>query len=211
MFYRIVAALLEYPDAWLRAALPEIAQAVHDDRSSMSVEERAALTVFVGRLMVGEPLTLEESYARTFDLTPENSLHLTHHLIGEDRNRGPALVDLGEFYKLHGLAISRNELPDYLPLMLEFVSTLDAAAGLRFLSRWNKVLRQLAANLGEDENGYGALIRLVEGRGRSAADEDDAEPVAARPRTDPCLDDADFEPPVTWTTPTAGSACPSNR
>jgi nitrate reductase delta subunit len=108
---------------------------------------------------------------RTFDLTPEHALHLTHHLFGDDKNRGPALIDLTEYYKQFGLEIAANEggsneLPDYLPLVLEFTSQLDDEEGRMFLSQWTKVLNQLATNLEKAESHYAPLVRLVEQRSR---------------------------------------------
>ncbi|MBV2235569.1 MAG: nitrate reductase molybdenum cofactor assembly chaperone [Sterolibacterium sp.] len=207
MFYRIVSSLLEYPNAELRAALPEIRAAVvgADD---ISPEERSALAALLDQFdaqCLQQPLALEEEYVRTFDMVPEHSLHLTHHLIGEDKNRGPALIDLGEYYKEFGLNISEDakEIPDYLPLMMEFVSLLDADEARLFLSGWTKVLRQLRVNLQEAGSRYAVLIELIEARSQLLAAS--AEQVDPTPdiKTDPLLDDGDFDPPVDWSSPPA--------
>jgi nitrate reductase delta subunit len=209
MFYRIASALLGYPDADLRAALAEIGQAVATG-ADIESEERAVLDRFIVELDGRNPTAAEEEYVRTFDMVPEHSLSLTHHLIGADRNRGPAMIGLTEFYGSHGFEIAEKELPDYLPLLLEFVSLLDVAEGKAFLARWNKVLRQLRANLAEADSPYADLIGLIEKRSRLAATDDDCEIVPAVPKTDPCLDDGDFDPPVTWTGPAAASPCASS-
>jgi nitrate reductase delta subunit len=203
MFYRIISALLEYPDAALRAALPEI-EATISAADDVSATERSTLSGFVARLLASDPIACEEEYVRTFDMTPEHSLHLTHHLLGEDKNRGPALIDLTRFYQQRGLTIAANELPDHLPLMLEFVSLLPVDEGRSFLSGWHKILRQLRANLAEGGNTYAALIELVEMRARSVAADDTR--VVAAPKTDPTLDDGGFEPPVEWSTPSPCAA-----
>ncbi|MBI4986319.1 MAG: nitrate reductase molybdenum cofactor assembly chaperone [Rhodocyclales bacterium] len=206
MFYRLASALLAYPDADLRAALPEIGAAVAA-AVDLSADERAGLAAFVAALAAGDPLAAEEDYVRTFDMVPEHSLDLTHHLIGEDKNRGPALIDLSEFYKEYGVEIAGKELPDYLPLMLEFVSTLEADEGRLFLSRWNKVLRQLHANLAAAGSRYAALVALIERRSRLVEAGGEIALAAAVPTSDPCLADGDFDPPVNWTLPPAGSPC----
>lgn len=209
MYYRILSALLGYPDAALREALPEIRAAMASLRD-LTPCEREALAVFLAKLealAAADPTAAEEDYVRTFDMVPEHSLHLTHHLLGEDRNRGPALIDLGEFYKDCGFGISARELPDYLPLMLEFVSLLEAEEAKVFLSRWNKVLRQLCANLEEAGSGYAGLVRLVEMRGRLVEQSGHPDAPAAAAKTDPCLDDGDFDPPVSWSTPACGAPC----
>lgn len=210
MFYRIASALLGYPDADLRSALPEIAEAIGE--AGASAEERAVLAGFVERLSQADPTEAEAEYVRTFDMVPEHSLHLTHHLIGEDKNRGPALIDLTEFYKEYGIEIREKELPDYLPLMLEFVSTLEAEEGRLFLSRWNKVLRQLDANLTEGNSPYADLVRLIEARSRLVEASGDVAVAAAVKKTDPCQDDGDFDPPVNWNAPPAlAPTCAASR
>jgi nitrate reductase delta subunit len=105
---------------------------------------------------------------QTFDMVPEHSLHLTHHLFGDDRGRGPALVDLSEHYKGMGLEMKEGEIPDYLPLILEYVATLDEVAARLFLADAGKVLTVLAANLENAKSRYAPLLRLVEQRGHLA-------------------------------------------
>ncbi len=203
MFYRIVSALLGYPGASLREALPEIGGAVAAG-AGLSVEERKVLARFIGALADRNPTEAEADYVHTFDMVPEHSLHLTHHLIGADKNRGPALIDLTEFYREYGFQIAQRELPDYLPLMLEFVSELGAEEDRLFLTRWGKVLRQLRTNLADAGSPYADLIGLVEARCLVRPAGDDEPAVAAR--TDPCLDAGDFDPPVNWNTPPAACA-----
>jgi len=205
MFHRIVSFLLQYPDAGLRRALPEIAIAIAGD-DTLLPGERQTLAAFVENLVAADPTQAEADYVATFDMVPEHSLHLTHHLLGEDRNRGPALIDLGEFYREYGLEISQRELPDYLPLILEFSSLLESEEALLFLSRWTKVLRQLVANLEDVGSPYAPLVKLVETRS-CLAEAGNATPVAAATRSDPCLADGDFDPPVNWSAPPVGGAC----
>ena len=205
MFHRIVSTLLQYPDADLRQALPEVAIAIAGD-DTLVPEERQALAAFVEALAAADPTQAEADYVATFDMVPEHSLHLTHHLMGEDKNRGPALIDLGEFYREYGLEISERELPDYLPLILEFSSLLEVEEARLFLSRWTKVLRQLAANLEDAGSPYARLVELVEARS-CLAEAGNAVPVAAATRSDPCLADGDFDAPVNWSAPPINGAC----
>lgn len=202
---RILSALLGYPDAELRAALPEISAAL--SCADIAPEEHAVLVRFIEELSKSDPIASEEDYVRTFDMVPEHSLHLTHHLIGEDKNRGPALIDLAEFYKDCGVEIVEKELPDYLPLVLEFVSVLEEDEGRMFLWRWNKVLRQLQANLAAVGSPYADLVGIVEQRSRVAEAGSVAETVQAAQKTDPWLADGDFDPPIRWNeAPTASSS-----
>lgn len=161
--YKILSVLLEYPEPELLDHLPEItAQIARGDE--LDPAERDALNTFVDYL-AGTPLTrLQADYVKTFDLTAEHSLHLTHHLFGDDKNRGPALIDLSELYKDYGVEVAANELPDYLPLVLEFAAYLEDGEASVFLSDANKVLRTLADNLNRAGSPYAPLISIVEGR-----------------------------------------------
>lgn len=174
MFYPLLSKLLDYPVDDLYAALPELRAAL---AQGCSAEERRVLEGFLDHLAGMAPTEAQARYVQTFDLTPQHALHLTHHLFGDDKNRGPALIDLAEFYREYGLELAIgaandedaqtpavNELPDYLPLMLEFATQLDAEEARMFLSQWSKVLGQLAANLEAAQSPYAPLIRLVEGR-----------------------------------------------
>ena len=172
LLYRILAKLLDYPNDELVSVLWEIR-----DRAKLSSEfqpdEGKAVQKFLDQM---EPMSLTEwqaEYVQTFDLTPEHALNLTHHLFGDDKNRGPALIDLTEFYKDYGLGITgkednpeegSNELPDFLPLVLEFASQLHEEEAQMFLAQWTKVLNQLAANLDKAESPYAPLVRLIGNR-----------------------------------------------
>ncbi len=161
--YKLLSVLLEYPDQELIDHLPEIpeklAQCVDIDEA-----EQRALCEFIDYL-ARRPLTeLQATYVQTFDMTAENSLHLTHHLFGDDKNRGPALIDLGELYKDYGVEVVTNELPDYLPLILEFAAYLDDNEAMVFLSDAHKVLKVLAENLNNAGSPYARLLSIVEGR-----------------------------------------------
>ena len=111
---------------------------------------------------------LQAHYVKTFDLTPDNALYLTHHLFEEqDRARGPALVRLSEYFTQQGFEIDRGELPDYLPLILEYVSTLpDMASARGFLEQTTDVANVLAKNLALMESPYAALLCMVARHGK---------------------------------------------
>jgi nitrate reductase delta subunit len=173
-FYRILSKLLDYPDDELNSVTWEIRERAKFGGEFRPGEGRVVLD-FLDR-MESLPMTeWQGAYVQTFDLTPEHSLHLTHHLFGDDKNRGPALIDLTEFYKEYGLEISAraegdeegvNELPDFLPLVLEFASQLHDGEAEMFLSQWAKVLNQLATNLDEAGSPYAPLVGLVGERAR---------------------------------------------
>jgi len=163
--YKLISVLLEYPDRELLDHLPEIREAI-DKNHDIDATEKAAMQKFIDHL-ANTPLTeLQASYVQTFDLTPEHSLHLTHHLFSDDndRNRGPALIDLGELYKEYGVKVMTNELPDYLPLVLEFAAGLEQNEAAIFLSDANKVLGVLATNLAKANSPHAPLLSIIESR-----------------------------------------------
>jgi nitrate reductase delta subunit len=163
--YKILSVLLDYPSQDLLDAGAELRAEIARN-PGIDTSEKDALRKFVDHL-AQEPLTeLQASYVKTFDLTPEHSLHLTHHLFGDDndRNRGPALIDLGELYKDYGIETTTNELPDYLPLVLEFAAMLEDTEATAFLADANKVLTVLADNLAKAGSPYAPLLSIIKSR-----------------------------------------------
>jgi len=167
IIYTILSRLLDYPDPDLKGNLDVMDEVLNKD-SQITEQERTAINDFIEQLRQQSLMELQQEYVQTFDMVPEHSLHLTHHLFGDDRGRGPALVDLSEHYKGMGLGMKEGEIPDYLPLILEYVSTLDEMAARVFLADAGKVLTVIAANLEKSASRYAPLVRLVEHRGQLA-------------------------------------------
>lgn len=122
--FRALSALLQYPDQDLLDAVPEIAALV----GQMPLIQRP-LAPLLGHLarhdQTGDLIALQEEYVATFDRNPSHSLHLFEHVHGESRDRGQAMVDLMAEYRRHGMQMGGNDLPDFVPLFLEFLSQLD--------------------------------------------------------------------------------------
>lgn len=167
--YKILSILLEYPSAELAEYWHELEESI-DDLDNASEEDKVALREFLSWAQSLPLLSLQANYVKTFDQSPENALYLTHHLFEEqDRERGPTLVELSDYYKSQGFEIDSNELPDYLPLILEYVSTLDDETQARlFLKQSAEACEIVAVNLESIESPYAALIRIIERHGRLA-------------------------------------------
>lgn len=172
--FKLLSALLDYPSddllLELRAAAVEAGGArdfvlALDRGAAFSPDERAAVAGFIDMLLSLEATEAKQEYVRTFDLTAEHSLHLTHHLFGEEKTRGPALIDLSEYLKAYGFTHDESELPDYLPLLLEFVAQLSADEARVFLGDAAKVLRVIATNLEKASSPYAPLVRIIENQG----------------------------------------------
>lgn len=172
--FKLLSLLLEYPDddslAGLRLAVDEAGIAVDlvraiDAEAIFSKEEHAAIGDFVDGLLALDATEAKSRYVQTFDLAAEHSLHLTHHIFGEEKTRGPALIDLSEYLKSYGFKHDEKELPDFLPLILEFISLLDESEATVFLGDTSKVLKVIAGNLDKAGSPYAKLIHIIDNHG----------------------------------------------
>lgn len=172
--FKLIGNLLDYPSDDFLAELREAVAGAGgtaalvagcDAAGLLDAAEGAAVASFIDSLLAGDALALQGAYVQSFDLVAEHSLHLTHHIFGEEKTRGPALIDLGEFYKSHGFVVDERELPDYLPAMLEFASELSVEEMRVFLGDVGKVLKVLADNLEKSSSPYTPLVRIVEHQG----------------------------------------------
>ena len=170
LLYKILSLLLDYPSAELRENWGEIKGSVAG-LGDATEQDKHALRTFISW---AEPLALtafQAEYVKTFDLNPDNALYLTHHLFEEqDRERGPTLVNLSLYLKSQGYAIQGGELPDYLPLLLEYCSTLEDEMGAwLFLKESAHVSEVVAKKLENIGSPYALLLRIVERHGRLSA------------------------------------------
>ncbi len=143
---KILAALLHYPEEEIQAAAPELRVLVAAD-TLLREPERRDLAAFVTRMQEGDLLELQSEYVATFDRGRKLSLHLFEHVHGESRDRGQAMVDLLTRYRAIGLEIAVKELPDYLPLFLEYCSVLPRDQGREQLGEIGHLMELLHARL----------------------------------------------------------------
>jgi nitrate reductase delta subunit len=159
--FRVLSALLCYPEQELLDALTELL-AVLDAEALVPAEQRAALDCFMRELGDMELLDAQERYVALFDRNRSLSLHLYEHVHGESRDRGQAMVRLATLYGLHGLEVAVNELPDFLPLYLEFLSVMPEAAARSMLAEAVHVVAALAEKLAGRGSSYAAVLRALE-------------------------------------------------
>ncbi|MCB8836322.1 nitrate reductase molybdenum cofactor assembly chaperone [Aurantimonas sp. VKM B-3413] len=171
--FKALSALLAYPSEDLQGAGGEIAAVVHSE-GLVDPETRTALQRLLMELEAADLFELQEAYVELFDRTRRLSLHLFEHIHGESRDRGQAMVDLVAHYETGGLVLTANELPDYLPLFLEFLSTrpLDEARAL--LSETAHILELLEERLSKRGSSYAAVFAALRGIGGEAAAAADA-------------------------------------
>lgn len=166
--FRVLARLLAYPDASVQTAVPEM-RAVLAREALLDERMHAALDAFLTRVADAALLDLQEEYVATFDRGRALSLHLFEHVHGESRDRGQAMADLLDHYHRHGLELAARELPDYLPLLLEFMSTIPLEESREVLADAMDVVVLLAARLRQRASGYAVVFDALEAIGGTPA------------------------------------------
>ena len=157
---RALSALLSYPRDDLRQALPEIADAIHNS-PLVATREREGLMALIEELAAGDLLETEERYVELFDRGRATSLHLFEHLHGESRDRGDAMVELKRLYEHAGFELSTGELPDYLPVVLEYLSCRDLAEARGVLSDCAHLLKVIARALMTRNSAYASVMQAL--------------------------------------------------
>lgn len=174
--YQVLSALLLYPEAELIDNLPALAAEMGGQPSL-----HAPLLPLFAYLADTRLIDLQQNYVMTFDRNPSHSLHLFEHIHGESRDRGQAMVDLMEEYKKHGLFMTGDDLPDFVPLFLEFLSQQNDAEAVRLLSDAIHVLAHIGRKLAANDSPYAGVFAVLEA----------LSPVAAEELTEPPVRDMD--------------------
>lgn len=178
--FRALSALLSYPSEEMRRALPEIAEVIRA-ASIMAPAERRGLLDLIDELARGDLLTAEERYVDLFDRGRALSLHLFEHLHGESRDRGEAMVELKQLYEKAGFELSARELPDYLPVVLEYLSCRDLDEAREMLADCAHILTTIGRTLVARRSRYAAVLQaLIVVAGESPIDVAKVPPVKER-------------------------------
>jgi nitrate reductase delta subunit len=141
---RVLARLIGYPSAELRANLAPLRDALHGERA-LSQQRLAELEALIDSLERGRA----------------TSLHLFEHVHGDSRDRGPAMIDLAQAYEKAGLFLADGELPDYLPVVLEFASTQPPREACAFLAEITHIFNALFAALQQRGSAYAAVFAAL--------------------------------------------------
>ncbi|WP_019939889.1 nitrate reductase molybdenum cofactor assembly chaperone [Bordetella sp. FB-8] len=156
----MLSTLLGYPDASLIEALTEIRMAITGHRA-FAPTTRLDLIALVDRLAARALLDLQEEYVETFDRGRATSLYLFEHVHGESRERGQAMVDLLAMYEAKGLFLGSGELPDYLPVFLEFLGQESPTKARSLLAEIADINRRIATKLAELGSAYFAVVAAL--------------------------------------------------
>jgi nitrate reductase delta subunit len=158
--FKALSALLSYPTGELCAAIPEITAAIAAD-GLVSDEAGNQLEPLLADLATLDLYDLQERYVELFDKARRHSLHLFEHIHGESRDRGQAMVDLAEHYRRGGLVVAANELPDFIPLFLEFLSARPFEEARGLLNETAHIFALLEERLAKRNGGYAAVFTAL--------------------------------------------------
>lgn len=158
--FKVLSALLSYPTAELQAAIGEMHDVIGRE-GVLTGQVRRALNPLFEEIARGDLYDLQERYVLLFDRTRSLSLHLFEHVHGESRDRGQAMIDLQNLYGEKGLEIGASELPDFVPLFLEFLSTQPLAEAYELLGQPAHILAVLAERLRKRKSSYEAVFRAL--------------------------------------------------
>ncbi|MBX3634245.1 MAG: nitrate reductase molybdenum cofactor assembly chaperone [Rubrivivax sp.] len=197
---RTLSWLLRYPGPELREHLGELRDALRDERA-LSHGRLAELDRLVDHLRALPALQAEAAYVELFDRGRRTALHLFEHVHGDSRDRGAALVDLARSYESAGVLLAPGELPDYLPVVLEFASTQPPAAARDFLRETAHIVRVIFSALVERGSPYASVLAAVLDLAGEKAER------VALP-AEPAIDEAWAEPPAFDGCSKAGQAAP---
>jgi nitrate reductase delta subunit len=208
--YRALSRLLSYPEAALQTEARLCVEAIISeglvpDRISSSLGKLAEYVAD------GDLYELQAAYVDLFDRTRSVSLHLYEHVHGESRERGPAMVGLVELYRTHGLEMEVSDLPDYLPVFLEFLSILPEAEAASLIGEAAHVLEAISERLKKRQSHYRAVFGALLSISDRPADKAAVQSLLAIKDDDPsdlaALDKAWAEEPVTFGAGDARDGC----
>lgn len=166
--FKVLSLLLSYPQAeWMDEL--NLMETLLEGEKEQNGAAQAQLADLFQALRAETLLESEKTYVGTFDRNPSHSLHLFEHIHGESRDRGSAMVNLIEVYRQHGLDMEANELPDYVPLFLEYLSQLPDQDALNMLGEAVNVLALIGRKLRGNNSPYHTVFAALEGMSPVAA------------------------------------------
>lgn len=218
--FKVLSLLLTYPEMELQVAAGDMKRILNREKL-VPANCLEGLNGLLDEIAAGELYDLQERYVLLFDRSRSLSLHLFEHIHGESRDRGQAMVDLAEHYERHGLVLTARELPDFLPLFLEFLDTQPLPEALELLEEPLHVIAALGERLRKRESPYAWVMLALEGIAKGKPSQAVLNELLAAPDDDPddleALDRAWEDEPVTFGPGAAsggvapGGGCPAVR
>ena len=210
--FKVLSALLAYPSAEVGDAAQELTELLCAERL-LTPRQIERLSPLIDELATGDLYDNQERYVLLFDRTRSLSLHLFEHVHGESRDRGQAMVDLLQVYERRGLQVKASELPDYLPMFLEFLGTRPLDEALDLLSQPAHIYAAIAERLRKRKSSYAAVFSILADLAKADPKSVEVRALLELPDIDPndleALDAAWVDEEVRFG-PTAGTQCGSD-
>lgn len=210
---KALSLVLSYPSAELRAAMSEIGGVLASERR-LTAQARRDLRPLIEQLAADDLYDLQERYVALFDRSRTLSLNLFEHIHGESRDRGGAMVSLLETYRAGGFEPTGWDLPDHLPLLLEFLSTRPEDEACETLGDAAHILEALGTRLERRESPYAAVLTALVQIAGATRDREALAELLGEPEVDPddlaALDAVWEETEVTFG-PDPNAGCPVSR
>ncbi|WP_114966943.1 nitrate reductase molybdenum cofactor assembly chaperone [Alkalilacustris brevis] len=211
--FKAFSALLSYPSPELQAAVPEI-RAVLLAEGVLPPAHAAAVDTLLDELAARDLYDLQERYVLLFDRARTLSLNLFEHIHGESRDRGGAMVDLLETYRAGGFDLVGTELPDHLPVLLEYLSIRPLDEARTILADAGHILVALAERLKRRDSSYAPVLAALVAVAQATGDSEEAQALLSEADDDPedlaALDAVWEEAQVTFG-PDPNAGCPISR
>jgi nitrate reductase molybdenum cofactor assembly chaperone NarJ/NarW len=199
--YKIISLVLAYPTLELKEGAPDLLKVVNED-PVLGDRAKKLLGLLLKDIAKRDLYDAQERYVLLFDRTRTLSLHLFEHVHGESRDRGQAMVDLTETYDRSGFEIDAKELPDFLPLFLEYLSVQPADEAAELLGQTAHILVALKERLKKRKSIYKNAFSVLEGLAQGKPDRALLKDLLDQPEDDPtdlkALDDIWEEEVVTF-------------
>ncbi len=194
--YKILSLLLSYPSEETYSLLPKVQKILRREQL-LPTDAVADINTFTDFFHRGSLLEWQEHYVQLFDLSRTVSLYLFEHLHGESRDRGQAMVDLAGVYAENGLVLNHSELPDYLPVFLEFLARQTPANASEYLADIIDIAATIHYRLQQADNPYRYLLSAIIQLSAHKPAEKTMQRIASELPA-PELDEMYEEPPVTF-------------
>lgn len=156
--FQLCSYLLSYPDEEYMNSLEMVISEL-DSLSIPSIKE--GIQQFCQKAMMLSLNELIATYVYTFDFGKKTNLYVTYMSNGEQRERGMDLLFLKNYYKMYGFNVTEKELPDYLPIMLEFASQVDLEKMKPVFERYVSNIEEIEEHLNPEENLYGHILTSI--------------------------------------------------
>lgn len=181
---KIISALLSYPTKDLVKGSGELHAALNGD-AGVSDKVKTLIGALIDDISAHDVYDAQERYVLLFDRTRTNSLHLFEHVHGESRDRGQAMVDLAVMYEAQGFDIDAKELPDFIPMFLEYLSTQSGKEVHNLLGQTLHILSAIRTRLQRRKSIYANALLALEDMSGVVADPEAIAGILKEPADDP--------------------------